>query len=855
MSRVSRLAAAAVGAFIVANVLSPIGHGSEDEWLPGIALPAPQFHLQAVAVGTAIYAGLGAPGAPRFDRLDPVDGGHTPLALPQRPAQSAVGSLTASSGFLYYIGGESSAVGSVVDWVDRYDIEGDHWDQMAPLLIATESAAVVAYEDKLFVFGGYFDPAAPGMALDQVQIYDIPSNHWVVSPRRMPRRRMGHVAGIVNGKIYVFGGIGQGGPTTVLDTVDVYDPEDDSWSTVLTRAPNPRRNARLVELGSRLAIISGSAADGSFTPLVEVYEPENDAWSTLPPLNLARNIFAAVRVNQRIYVLGGEGGAPVRPLADVEYLDVSHDFDSDGDGDGVPDGVDNCPATPPTFPVDLNGCIAYPAVSISAPASIAENGGHLLVEVRLSTAFPTPLSIWVRALSRPVVDTATPGVDFQALSQTITIPAGQLSAFVTSTVLPDRRIERTETFTIDATPFFSASAVSTSVSITDLNNYPVLLVHGFNSTGGEDTFDQLRPLLEAQGRTVCYAGDRGDQFCSTGDYDTENMVIENESTVFLGRPTDDLVAALARDVERLLAVDETEDELGNAVTQVDIVAHSMGGVVARLVMADASNSIRRLVTLASPHYGARAILGDKTNEVFTASQVAQRRDLTPGSRFLTYLEAEWSEALDARVLTIGGLRDIVVSAESAVIWRDGLTRAFVDRDHSNSLPQWRGIAQITSLDDPVFQRLAAFLAPFAPTVADCAIDSCSPNPPPTAPGTTVIRFLAPSPEALTAGVTLRFVDEESGAVNSVLCEAPDVVNIMPVGSCIQNPDTRAIAIRLNPGSYEFEFSAGLEPPRVTRVPLRLAVVAGHTAFASAVLQQVRGAVLPPRTLPKTRWTR
>jgi len=67
--------------------------------------------------------------------------------------------------------------------------------------------------------------------------------------------------------------------------------------------------------------------------------------------------------------------------------------------------------------------------------------------------------------------------------------------------------------------------------------------------------------------------------------------------------------------------------------QVDIVAHSMGGLVARFYLnhlfefrADGQNPVRRTVTLGAPHAG--------TNWAYTCGFLQSCRDMQPGSRLL-----------------------------------------------------------------------------------------------------------------------------------------------------------------------------------------------------------------------------
>jgi N-acetylneuraminic acid mutarotase len=74
----------------------------------------------------------------------------------------------------------------------------------------------------------------------------------------MPTARGGIAAAVLEGKIYVFGGEGQG---TVFGEVEVYDPQQNSWRTC-TPMPTPRHGLGAVAIGGRIYVIGGSWGPG-----------------------------------------------------------------------------------------------------------------------------------------------------------------------------------------------------------------------------------------------------------------------------------------------------------------------------------------------------------------------------------------------------------------------------------------------------------------------------------------------------------------------------------------------------------------------------------------------------------------
>lgn len=94
---------------------------------------------------------------------------------------------------------------------------------------------------------------------------------------------------------------------------------------------------------------------------------------------------------------------------------------------------------------------------------------------------------------------------------------------------------------------------------------------------------------------------------------------------------------------------------GNAIT---IVAHSMGGLVARAALRRARPGlIGRIITIGTPHHGT--VLACRFNW-------PNARQMRPGSRWLTELNASQEGRLDVAVVTLYSVDDnYVVPAESA----------------------------------------------------------------------------------------------------------------------------------------------------------------------------------------------
>lgn len=158
-----------------------------------------------------------------------------------------------------------------------------------------------------------------------------------------------------------------------------------------------------------------------------------------------------------------------------------------------------------------------------------------------------------------------------------------------------------------------------------LGKTPVILLNGFQLacldfastlTASEDTFGPLDSLLQTDEIPVTYFNN-----CAQGDVSIE-----------------DLAGDLKNYISTLTHTD------GTPVTQVDLVAHSMGGLIVRAYLAGLQNGavspppnpeVRKVILIATPNFGSFQAIGVGV----------QTPEMVPGSPFLWNL-ATWNQRQD-----------------------------------------------------------------------------------------------------------------------------------------------------------------------------------------------------------------
>jgi uncharacterized protein (TIGR03437 family) len=234
---------------------------------------------------------------------------------------------------------------------------------------------------------------------------------------------------------------------------------------------------------------------------------------------------------------------------------------------------------------------------------------------------------------------------------------------------------------------------------------PIVLMNGYQGTcnansPSSDVFGQMQKLLEAQGLTVYYFN---------------NCTVPTTSS---GRPTIEQIAQAFASF------------IGNLnVPQVDVVAHSMGGLILRTYIAGLQPSgafnppvqtgIRKAVLMAAPNYGALALAFWFANPPVDA----QLNELLPASVFEWLLNTGNQGSYDFRgVDTIAVVGNNAQSSDGVVPLTSASLAGFFGLDRTQVIPACHipdmpnfvcsgpGIAYVNSSTHPGYLIVNSFLA-------------------------------------------------------------------------------------------------------------------------------------------------
>jgi N-acetylneuraminic acid mutarotase len=264
----------------------------------------------AVAEGKVfVMGGTDQPGSvdlTSVEALDPASGWTTRSALPVgRRGCAAVSrnELLVDAG-IYLFGGTKA--GSLQPAVLKYNPGSDQWSTVSAMPNPRSYVAgAMGVNGKMYLFGGLGPGGTP---TNTVEEYDPANGNWT-SKAPMPTARYG--MGAVGGadlRIYVIGDLGPNGAT-----VESYDPESNTWESH-SNVPTARSGAAVVAgIDGRIYVLGGFLGGGLTSNVVERYWPCLGRWETLAdnPILTARGGLGAGAIYQTIYAVGGTlaGGA------------------------------------------------------------------------------------------------------------------------------------------------------------------------------------------------------------------------------------------------------------------------------------------------------------------------------------------------------------------------------------------------------------------------------------------------------------------------------------------------------------------------------------------------------------------
>jgi N-acetylneuraminic acid mutarotase len=269
--------------------------------------PARIGHV-AEALDGKLYVFGGLANDPREDRggsawrYDPTTKRWSAIKPPPAPRVFAASAVLDRR--ILVMGGIPNRSRSYVALVEAYDPVGDAWEKLPDMPIARSRFGAAAVAGKVYVVSGLEgadDNCSTGKRLDE---FDPKSRSWT-RKRDIEHGRHACAAVAFDDRLFVLGGyLDEAGVMRPCNLVESYDPKTDTWRTEPPMNCTRSWFAAIVCNGALIAL--GGMPDGPPGPERLVRAARN--WESLSQPDLAGRRFSASLVGGEILVVGGEGG-------------------------------------------------------------------------------------------------------------------------------------------------------------------------------------------------------------------------------------------------------------------------------------------------------------------------------------------------------------------------------------------------------------------------------------------------------------------------------------------------------------------------------------------------------------------
>ena len=317
MLEIKTLAAAFILALLFSAVAGAVEAPSatENSWTTKAPMPNDLSIVKAAVANGKIYVMTGS-----FNyEYDPATDTWTakkPMPTPRLPSFG----IASCNNKIYVIGGGDTDKNTGEPYYfstnDVYDPLTDTWETKKPMPTARDWVEANVVNGKIYVIGGVHDDYYRYVHTPVNEVYDPSTDSWTLK-KPAPIGVIKGASAVVDNKIYIMGGVGDN-ETLNLISNQIYDTETDTWSFGASLPTAMWYTAAGATTGvmapKRIYVMGGGTT--KVTNVVNVYDPALDNWSALTmPTNRTGHAIAVV--NDTLYVMGGgvgwHGGEPPTP--------------------------------------------------------------------------------------------------------------------------------------------------------------------------------------------------------------------------------------------------------------------------------------------------------------------------------------------------------------------------------------------------------------------------------------------------------------------------------------------------------------------------------------------------------------
>ncbi len=436
----------------------------EDHWELARTLPISLGEASGGIIGNKMYLVGESNGATAaFD----LGANSWNAGLAQRPYKSHSHSAQVWNQRLYLFGGAGTSAGKV----QIYQPTSNSWSQGAAMPFATMAASSALIDGKIYVAGGIVS----GNTSNYHAVYDPATNLWATLPN-MPLARNGAAGGTDGRHFYLFGGRASGTTGAASAELQIYDPLTQTWTSSASDPTIPPLPQARADMGQAIwyrgeFYLMGGADQAGVSDRVDVYNPVTKRWRSVAAMPTARQGHAPMLVGGRIYVPAGGTQASSSQSRIFEVYNPGSAA-TQAPATATPTELPPATATPTAMPTELPTATPMPTETATATSTdtAVPTESPIPTATELPTATPTDTVVPTESPTPTATElpTATPTAVPTAVLTATEIPTD------TATPTPTNTVTATTTNTPTATeiPTDTATATETATPTATTTNTP-----------------------------------------------------------------------------------------------------------------------------------------------------------------------------------------------------------------------------------------------------------------------------------------------------------------------------------------------------------------------------------------------
>jgi hypothetical protein len=158
---------------------------------------------------------------------------------------------------------------------------GGSWAALATMPTPRGASAVAVLNNLIYVIAGEVNPSdnTQTLCFNTLSVYDPSSDSWS-SAAPFPLYGYGMRAVTINGVIYVFGGNDCNKNGAATSAVYAYDASGNSWTQVSSMPNGPLTNTGVATDGTYAYVVGGynPSAQSFSSPSIQIYDPSSNSW-------------------------------------------------------------------------------------------------------------------------------------------------------------------------------------------------------------------------------------------------------------------------------------------------------------------------------------------------------------------------------------------------------------------------------------------------------------------------------------------------------------------------------------------------------------------------------------------------